>query len=248
MEMPLGLWYSDKLLEGALNNGNITNTDIDNAVIRTLTSMYAIGLFDRRPDVNQLASADHADLVTEYAAVEDVQRGNPLKNVTSAEHNSLAREIAGKSTVLLKNSGKLLPLTPNVVMSNSNSNNAACIAVIGDQSVIAGGGSGHVTPYYTVTQSQGIQNYLDAHTSDYPNVRVLYNDGTNVTSATETASSCGVAVVVVATTSSEGSDRVTLSLGADQDALVSEVAAVNRNTVVSVITPGASLMPWVNEV
>jgi beta-glucosidase len=249
MEMPFGLWYSPQAIQATLNNGTSQIEDVDNAVVRTLTAMYAIGLFDRRPDVIQVANGmnsevpeDNVDIM--LADEKDLSRGNPKKNVTSAEHNALAREIAAKATVLLKNDGDLLPLTPQTVGSSG------CIAVIGDQTIISGGGSGHVEPYYTVSQTQGIQNYLNSHTDLYPSgsVSVASLDGKNITAATELATQCSVAIVIVATTSSEGSDRKTLSLGADQDSLVTAVAGVNKNTVVSVITPGASLLPWADEV
>jgi len=57
-----------------------------------------------------------------------------------------------------------------------------------------------------------------------------------------------VIIVNVAVTSTEGYDRENLTLGIQQDRLVSEVAAVNPNTVVVVRCPGAVLMPWANKV
>ena len=64
----------------------------------------------------------------------------------------------------------------------------------------------------------------------------------------KTAVARAAAVVVLAgTTSSEGSDRDDLTLG-DDDALVSAVAALSSNVVVSVSTPGAFLTPWSDDV
>ncbi len=77
---------------------------------------------------------------------------------------------------------------------------------------------------------------------------MIYNAGTNVTEATALAQKCTYAVVVVATTSSEGSDRENLSLGNGQDELVTTVLAVNPRTIVSVRSPGAVLMPWAAQV
>jgi beta-glucosidase len=75
-------------------------------------------------------------------------------------------------------------------------------------------------------------------------IPVTYNDGTNVTQAVALAQSAQIAIVVVATSSSEGSDRTNLSLPAWQDALVAAVAAVNPNTIVVARCPGACFMPW----
>ena len=58
------------------------------------------------------------------------------------------------------------------------------------------------------------------------------------------AKTMDVAVVFVATTSSEGSDRKSLNLDDNGNELVSAVAAANPNTVVVAATPGALLTPW----
>jgi beta-glucosidase len=207
MEMPYGLHMSNSKLQEALDNGEIDISMVDNSVLRTLTSMYAIGLFD-----NPVA-------------------GDPKANVTSDEHNALARTLAATSTVLAKNAGGLLPLDKTTL--------GDCIAVFGDELTVSGGGSGHVTPAYIITPAQGLMNALVNTTTE-----VLYNDGTDLTAAADLAAKCGTAVVVVATTSSEGSDRETLALGGTQDDLVTAVLAANPRTIVSVRSPGAVLMPW----
>jgi beta-glucosidase len=86
VEMPYGLFYGDKLVNKHLTAGEIMESQIDEAVLRVLTSMYTIGMFDRQPF------------------------GNINANVTSDSHNALAREISAKATVLLKNDGQVLPL------------------------------------------------------------------------------------------------------------------------------------------
>jgi len=57
-----------------------------------------------------------------------------------------------------------------------------------------------------------------------------------------------VAVVFVNDYSGEGADRPSLSLPADEDALVAAVAAANPRTVVVLNTGGAVLMPWLSRV
>lgn len=210
-EMPLGLHYSESRLEGALQNGDVDMQQVDRSVTRILTAMYQIGLFDQPQDQQQ--------------------QGDPLANVTSDAHNQLARELAAVSTVLLKNTGALLPL--------SREGLGECVAVFGDQDTVSGGGSGHVTPAYVITPAQGIALAL-AGTS----TAVLYDSGSDLNAARELAAKCGVAVVVVATSSAEGSDRASLSLGGNQDELVAAVAAANPRTIVSVRAPGAVLLPW----
>ena len=210
-EMPMGLHYSEAALLGALAKGDISLSEIDQSVLRILTSMFSIGLFDTPPS------------------------GNPTADVTSAEHIALAREIASKSTVLLKNQDNILPLKITDLGS--------CIAVIGDNSTVSGGGSGHVEPAYIVSPADGIAAALASSTT-----RVVYASGYDVEEAVSAASQCSVAVVVVATTSSEGSDRTTLSLGDAQNSLVTAVAAAQKRTIVAVHAPGAVLVPWTDAV
>lgn len=161
--------------------------------------------------------------------------GDPMANVTSDAHNKLAREIAATSTVLAKNDGDLLPLSKDSL--------GECVAVFGDQTTVSGGGSGHVNPAYVITPTQGIQNALVG-----TNTEVIYNAGTDPNEVLALAQKCSVAVVVVATTSCEGSDRPNLSLGNGQDDLVTTVLAGNPRTIVSVRSPGAVLMPWASQV
>lgn len=159
--------------------------------------------------------------------------GDPMANVTSDAHNALAREISAKATVLLKNEGNVLPLIADTLGS--------CIAVFGDQNTISGGGSGSVSAPYVITTTQGLINAL---TSANSKTEVIYNAGTDLTEAASLAAQCSTAIVMATTTSCEGSDRKDLSLGNNQDELITTVAAANKRTIVALDVPGAVLMPW----
>jgi beta-glucosidase len=77
--------------------------------------------------------------------------GNINNNVTSDSHNANARQIAAAAHVLLKNDGGLLPLSATKPQT---------LAIIGSQAVnaiVAGHGSGQVTPAYTISAMQGIR-------------------------------------------------------------------------------------------
>lgn len=225
-ELPLGLHYSAMKMNEAIEAGTINVTNIDEAVQRILTSMLAIGMFD----------ADY------YDGTED-----PTNVVTSAEHSALAREIVAKGSVLVKNKEAILPLSDAVLPSIRR------IAVIGDNSTIGGGGSGSVTPAYIVTHADGMREALAAIGGAAASIEVIYDDGEDIDAAVTLAKECEFVVVVVATTSSEGFDRDTLSLGQHQDDLVYAIANAStllgrNNVVVSVITPAASLLPWLDQV
>ena len=105
-----------------------------------------------------------------------------------------------------------------------------------------GGGSSHVVPEYTVKPVDGITSRVG------PNVAVTYNDGSDPAAAATAAASADVAVVMVGDNETEGSDRPSLALSGNQDALVEAVAAANPHTVVVVKSGGPVLMPWADQV
>jgi len=153
------------------------------------------------------------------------------------EHSALAREVAAAATILLSNKRSILPLA-------AATRSIAVIGAAGHATpVYRGGGSGQVVPAYVVTPYMGISARARS-----TNATVTYDEGRDLRQAAEAAAKADVAVVVVGDTSSEGSDRATLALPADQDALIEAVAAVQPQTVVVMATPGATLMPWEDRV
>ncbi|MEI6198220.1 MAG: glycoside hydrolase family 3 N-terminal domain-containing protein, partial [Verrucomicrobiota bacterium] len=82
------------LLGEAINQGHITETDLDVALSRHLRTRFKLGLFD--PDER-----------VPYAQT-------PLSVVGCKKHQRLAHEAAVKSIVLLKNSDNLLPIRDTV--------------------------------------------------------------------------------------------------------------------------------------
>jgi beta-glucosidase len=69
-----------------------------------------------------------------------------------------------------------------------------------------------------------------------------------VARAAAAARAADAAVVVASTPASEGWDRRSLALPADQDALIAAVAAANPRTVVVLNTSSAVTMPWLHRV
>ncbi|MEV5750716.1 glycoside hydrolase family 3 C-terminal domain-containing protein [Actinoallomurus sp. NPDC052308] len=129
-EMTGSTYYGDALT-AAVNNGQVSQTTIDDHVRRILTSMFASGLFDSPPT------------------------GTMGATVTSDAHQATATKTAEEGSVLLKNSGPVLPL----------GSSTSSIAVIGDDAganaMTAGGGSAHVNPSTlasVVTPYQGIKS------------------------------------------------------------------------------------------
>ena len=90
------------------------------------------------------------------------------------------------------------------------------------------------------------QGMVSGGCAPYKGPNLTYTSGDDIQAAVMAARSADVAVVVVSTTSSEGSDRKDLSLG-KWDALVAAVATAQPRTVVVVRAPGAVTMPWKNQ-
>ena len=80
-------------LEKSLEEGKVSEQDIDKACRRILEAKYKLGLFD-----------------DPYRYFDDAR---PAQDILTAENRALAREAAAKSMVLLKNSTQTLPLTKN---------------------------------------------------------------------------------------------------------------------------------------
>ncbi len=174
-----------------------------------------------------------------FGVFDNPATGTLIANVRSAAHDQFARDAAAQGIVLLKNDGQLLPLNLATVHS---------IAVLGSPASLSpistGGGSASVNLPYNVTPLVGISNRVGV------GVTVSYNqgDGGNIPAAVALAQAADVAIICVGQRTSEGSDRASLSLPNDQDALVSAVATANPHTIVVLYAAAATLMPWAGQV
>ena len=239
MEMNItpGTYYGSAL-QTAVQNGQVPMATLNDMVLRILRPMFWVGVFDHPPAAQPQA----------FSAP-----------VSTQDHIEIARRVSEEGTVLLKNQDNILPITGQ----------GKTIAVIGPAASQAGAedeyngeGSGHipeagatpavVSPQQAITQRAG----ADGDT-------VLYADGTSTADAVAAAKAASTAIVFVGDSESEGIDRANLTMPKastvctlagctpgtfDQDALVSQVAAANPNTVVVVDTGGPVLMPWLNQV
>jgi len=218
LEMSTPVFYTAASIEAALADGSLSIDTINQALERRYTEMFKEGIFDRA-----------------------ITRGT----IDAQADGATAASIGEQSAVLLKNDGSLLPLDLSKVKS---------IALIGQQTfagaaVTGGGGSSKVTPLYTVSPLQGLQNVLQQVGSDATVSQVIVNnDNSNLAAATQAAANADVTIVMAGVVTSEGSDRPSLSLPNNQDALISAVAAANPHTVVVLKDGDPVLMPWINQV
>ncbi len=139
LEMPgPAKWFGQLLVEAVLTY-QLEPAVIDRAVTRALHLLQQVGKLN----------------------------GNsaPAGKVNTAEHQLLARKLAGKSITLLKNENNTLPLDPGKIKK---------LAVIGPMATvgsIGGGGSSFVRPPYTISPLQGLQEKLAGK------VEIVYEPG-----------------------------------------------------------------------
>ncbi|HEU0252293.1 MAG TPA: glycoside hydrolase family 3 N-terminal domain-containing protein [Pyrinomonadaceae bacterium] len=205
-----------------LDQKKLSQATIDEAVRRILRIKFRLGLFDR-PYTDE--------------AVEPTSLLRP-------DSIRLAREIAGRSMVLLKNDRDTLPLSKNV----------GSIAVIGpladDRRAPLGWWAGDGKEENTVTPLAGIKAMVS------PQTKVLYAKGSEVKDdstagfqqAVDIAKQSDVAVVFVGETHDmvgEAASRSSLDLPGRQMELVQAIHATGKPTVVVLVNGRPLSIGWI---
>ena len=205
-----------------LKQNKLSTATIDEAVRRILRIKFRLGLFDR-------PYTDEAREPTSLLRPESIR---------------LAREIAGRSMVLLKNDRETLPLNKNV----------GSIAVIGpladDRRAPLGWWAGDGKEENTVTPLAGIKAKVSAQT------RVGYAKGCDVlgdstagfSEAVDLAKASDFAVVFVGELHEmvgEAASRATLDLPGRQMELVQAIQATGKPTVVVLVNGRPLSVGWI---
>ncbi|GAB3689935.1 glycoside hydrolase family 3 C-terminal domain-containing protein [Salinarchaeum chitinilyticum] len=222
-------------LTAAIDDGRVTEADIDCMVGRILGQYERFGLLD--------------------AAAGDDPR--PEGAIDAPDHAELAREIAERGTVLLENGGDVLPLDPD----GDDLDPVALIGPNADEPKVGGGGSSEVDAVRTTAPAAGLRETLGDDVdvtvergveriemdgfveSPLPELPFRGSDGPEIADAERAAAAADVAVVIAQDDAREGADR-DFALPGDQDELIERVAAVADRTVVVLKTSGAVAMPW----
>ena len=158
-----------------------------------------------------------------------------------ADHVLIAREVAEKSMVLLKNQEKLLPFNIDEI------DTLAVLGPLADNKNTGDHGSSYVRQKNIITPLQGIKNSVG------DKVKVIHNEGKDIDVAQQIAQSVDSVVVIVGYTSKdEGEyiphiskglgDRPNLGLKKDDIKLIEAVAKVNEKCVVVLVGGSAILM------
>ncbi len=175
----------------------------------------------------------------------------PWGAFATEEHAAAARKIAEEGIVLLRNEGNILPLDPARRMK---------IAVVGENAVkmlTVGGGSSKLKVKREVSPLEGVKRVFGERSE------IVYAPGYEYTrkadssamkkEAVEAAKGADVVLFFGGLNKEpkndcEGHDRLSLHLPYGQDGLIAELAAVNRNVVVVLLSGNAVAMPWLGQV
>jgi beta-glucosidase len=254
VELPATDCYGEPLRE-ALEAGRVDISLIDRSVERVLRMKFELGLFEQA-----FVDADAAPSVFE-----------------TAEQRQLARRLAQKAIVLLKNDGDLLPLSRSIkklAVIGPNANNAR--GQLGDYHYPAHGelivlgrtpreqaSPEQLERLSALEQSVKIVTVLEGIRNAAPETEVLYAQGCDVlgdskegfAEAVEAARQTEVAIVVVGdrsgvirgSTSGETIDRATLGLAGVQQELVEAVVATGTPVVVVLANGRPLALPWISE-
>jgi beta-glucosidase len=160
IEMPMGKVYGGNLKK-LVERGEVPQAGVDESVRRIVRTKLV------------------------YLTREDPQ-AYPRSLAGSAEHAALAREVAEKGMVLLKNDGGLLPLDKAKVRK------LAVVGRLADADNTGDHGSSNVNPPYTTSPLKGLRDYLGADA-------VLHSNGEDLEEVARVAGEAAAVVVVAGT-------------------------------------------------
>lgn len=216
--MPGGSDLHKKAILAAVENGELEEAELDRAVERILNTF------------NWSQSGRPAGVKTE-------------NDFTGKEDYEFARRLAQESAVLLKNEGNALPLKDERV---------AFIGAFAKTPRYQGSGSSHINSAY-------VSNAFDAaaaagHTVVYAQgygIKDTAGDEALLEEAVRLAKEADKVVLFAGLPDhyeSEGFDRKSIDMPANQNRLISEIANVNQNVIVVLHNGSAIAMPWANQV
>jgi beta-glucosidase len=184
----------------------------------------------------------------------------PFGSFASPEHAAVSRKIAEEGIVLLKNKNNILPIKTGSYKK---------IAVIGEnatRSMTKGGGSSELKVKNEVSPLQGLKDALGntvevSYTLGYASTQRGYrgekpvelNADSLLKVAVEMAKGADLVIFFGGLNKNhnqdcEGDDRKSMDLPYNQDKLITELLAANKNLVVSLTSGNAVSMPWINAV
>jgi beta-glucosidase len=247
--------YFGDSLHGAVDNGSVSTTRLDEMVTRVLTPYFLLGQDAGYPSVDPSTAAVLA--AQEIGGLpKAMQLGLPFQIVEGrdvrADHAELIRKIAAAGTVLLKNTANALPLQKprNIAVFGNDAANLMDSAGAGGHgtdgwdigSLYIGGGSGTARLEDTISPLEAIRARARR---DNSRVKHITNNTAiaagNFQSIYPLPSVC---LVFLKTFAAESIDRTSYENDDNANAVVNSVASWCNNTVVVTHSAGVNTMPW----
>ncbi|MCJ1356385.1 MAG: hypothetical protein MMC33_006380 [Icmadophila ericetorum] len=238
----------------AILNGTVPQYRLDDAATRIIAAWYYVGRDKTQVPINFDSWTLDTYGPQHFFANEQIRLINEHVDVRG-DHGNLIREIGSASTVLLKNTNNVLPLTGKekftaVFGSDAGDNTDGpngCSDRGCDQGTLAiGWGSGTANFPYLVTPATAIQNEVVGNNAVFQAIFDNYD-----TSAIQAlAGQATVAIVFANSDSGEGyiivdsnqGDRNNLTFWENGDDLIRNVSAICNNTIVVAHTVGPVLL------
>jgi beta-glucosidase len=158
IEMPMPIHYQRNLLK-AVEEGRVSEEAVDTAVLRILRTLL---VFENTPD----------------------KMAYSMNLVASKEHTELAREVAEKSMVLIKNAKGVLPFQKTV-------KRILVAGELGNRANTGDAGSSKIDAPYVVTPLEGLRNYFGA------NAQIVFCDESELDKAADEAARADCVIVAV---------------------------------------------------
>lgn len=174
--------------------------------------------------------------------LESRERRMPETQIDRTAHAALSGALAEKCAVLLKNEDAVLPV--------GSSAKAAFIGEFAAKPRYQGAGSSHINVPHALSALEAAEGRNVAYAQGY-DLHTEEHASELLAQAVETARGADVAVVFAGLPDSfetEGCDRESLAMPANQNALIEAVAAANPNTVVVLHGGSAMELPWLDRV
>ena len=215
LEMPSSGGINDALVAQAVEDGALDEADLDRAVVRNIA-----------------------------LSLSSLNRQKPATPADSDAQHALARKAAAHSCVLLKNTNRVLPLSPRA--------RVALIGAFAESPRFQGAGSSQVRPTRVETLRMALGEYVTdmSYAPGYDPV-ASRPDRALIDEAVELARNAEIAVVYAGLPGifeSEGFDREHLELPDQHTALIKAVAEANPQTVVVLANGAPVTMPWIAQV
>ena len=242
VELPTVKTYGRALAE-LVESGAIDVSYVDRALRRVLRQKIDLGMLDPDWSATPLALAGAA---ASGAALDDPAALRGSVDLDTAENRELAREIAERAIVLLRNDG-VLPLAAPRRIALLGPNADDPYAVLGCYSFPSHVGVHHPE----IAAGIELPTLLDALRLEFPSSEIVHLRGTSIdggeldgiTAAVEAAQGADVAILALGDraglfgrgTSGEGCDVTSLALPGAQQALLDAIVGSGTPTVVTLL-------------